>query len=127
MQAQQYQKIKAYQLREKTEDNLKDQLTNLKKELVSLRTSLKSSAAQVKLARIRVRNTLQFNYRAHCGFPVTFYFKTIMSQHSIPKQLTNSKNNILSPFKLNRIEVLPESPIFSLIVWPRTVPQIFYV
>jgi len=54
MGAQQYQKIKAYQLREKTEDNLKDQLTNLKKELVSLRTSLKSSAAQVKLARIRV-------------------------------------------------------------------------
>jgi len=45
MQNQQQSKIKAYQLREKTEDNLKDDLTKLKKELVSLRTSLKSSAA----------------------------------------------------------------------------------
>merc|ERR1711871_815802 len=51
---QQTQKVKAYQLREKSEDALEKDLKQLKTELVSLRTSQVSSAPQVKLARIRV-------------------------------------------------------------------------
>merc|ERR1712070_329999 len=47
-------KVKAYQLREKSEDALEKDLKQLKTELVSLRTSQVSSAPQVKLARIRV-------------------------------------------------------------------------
>ena len=54
MQNQAAQKIKAYQLREKSEDTLEKELTQLKTELVSLRTSQVSSAPQVKLARIRL-------------------------------------------------------------------------
>ena len=54
MQNQQTQKVKAYQLREKSEDALEKDLKQLKTELVSLRTSQVSSAPQVKLARIRI-------------------------------------------------------------------------
>lgn len=55
MQNLQSQKVKAYQLREKSEDMLEKDLKQLKTELVTLRTSQVSSAPQVKLARIRVR------------------------------------------------------------------------
>ena len=55
MQAQ--QKVKAYQLRNQSEEELLKTLTQFRAELVSLRTSKVASAPQVKLARIRVRTS----------------------------------------------------------------------
>ena len=56
MQAQQ-QKVKAYQLRNKSEEDLLKTLTQFRGELVGLRSSKVASAPQVKLARIRVRKS----------------------------------------------------------------------
>mmetsp|Transcript_13080 Transcript_13080/g.22064 ORF Transcript_13080/g.22064 Transcript_13080/m.22064 type:complete len:128 (-) Transcript_13080:108-491(-) len=53
MQAPQ-QKVKAYQLRNKSEEDLLKTLTQFRGELVGLRSSKVASAPQVKLARIRV-------------------------------------------------------------------------
>ena len=54
------QKVRAYALRKKPEGDLNKQLASFKSELVHLRTSKVSSAAQVKLARIRVSIFSQF-------------------------------------------------------------------
>ena len=58
MQAQ--NKVKAYELRKLNEDALLENLNKARTELVKLRTSKVSSAPQVKLAHIRVRNHSNF-------------------------------------------------------------------
>ena len=49
------QRVKAFELRQKDEKSLVEELTKFRKELAQLRVSKVSAAPQVKLARIRVR------------------------------------------------------------------------
>lgn len=49
------QRVKAFELRQKDEKGLVEELTKFRKELAQLRVSKVSAAPQVKLARIRVR------------------------------------------------------------------------
>ena len=49
------QRVKAFELRQKDEKGLTEELTKFRKELAQLRVSKVSAAPQTKLARIRVR------------------------------------------------------------------------